>query len=372
MDELHVAYQVTPTLGHLLQQWDSQIADEPSIARRRFTDIGLWPAARSATIAGSTGIEGNPLTAVQVDQVLAGAPIDARPSDVREVLNYNDALELANAAAHRESFEWTQELLRRLNATVMNGLEDDERGEYRHEPVGVGGVYSPPDYGRLPSLMSELVEWLRAEEPCHPLIRAGLTHLNVVSIHPWLNGNGRTARVAGSLMMMRCGLGAPELLNVESAIRADTSRYAQVLQVTHGPTYDPERHAATEWLEYFAELCVGRLELRNRLDAAVGGDVGMLTMELPGPPSVERLLILLGARLAPIRVSTIAGPLGLSTARVRAIVAPLAADGWLIALGERRGRRYEAGPRLLDLPLRTPDLMDRFRIGTDDEEDGAS
>ena len=63
-------------------------------------------------------------------------------------------------------------------------LDDDERGEYRRQPVSVGGVYAPPDHRVLPSLMAELVQWLRDEDQGHTLVRAGLAHLNVVSIHP--------------------------------------------------------------------------------------------------------------------------------------------------------------------------------------------
>ena len=362
MLELHLAYQQTTRLRQLLSQWDSQIAAEPPVARHHWTNIALWPAARSATVAGSTGIEGNPLTAVQVGEVLAGGPVSARPADIREVLNYNSALDLANLAALRPDFEWSQELLRRLNATIIRDLEDDERGEYRQQAVTVGQVYAPPDHRLLPGLMSQLVEWLRSEDCPHPLIRAGLTHLNVVSIHPWLNGNGRTARVAGSLMLMRCGVGAPELLNVESDIRADPDRYARVLQTTHGPAYQPEQHSATEWLEYFAEICVNRLEIQNRITAAVQADIGLLVMELQASSySPEWPFILLAARLAPIRTTDMATRLGRSPGRVRAMVAAMATQGWLDAAGERRGRRYGPGPRLLALPLRTPELMDRFR-----------
>lgn len=361
MTDLHVAYQITPHLSELLTRWDAQVAAEGPIVRHRWTDIALWPAARSATVAGSTGIEGNLLTSVQVDEVLAGGHVEATPTDIREVLNYNAALDLANRAALRPGFEWSQELLRRLNAAVMDGLDDDERGEYRQQPVTVGVMYWPPEHPRLPALMSGLVEWLR-DSGDHPLIRAGLTHLNVVSIHPWLNGNGRTARVAGSLMLVRCGVGSPELLNIESQIRADRDGYAAVLQETHGASYRPEEHSATPWLEYFAAICVGRLELRNRIAAAVPMDIGLLVMELSDARrSSEWPAILLGARLAPIRTSSMATMLGLSPARVRAMLGAMAAAGWLRPIGERRARRFGPGQRLLDLPLRTPELMDRFR-----------
>ena len=362
MLDLHLAYQNTVRLQELLAAWDSRAAAEGPIVHRRWTNLALWPAARHATVAGSTGIEGNPLTPAEVDEVLSGGRVNARAADIREILNYNAALDLANRAALRPDFEWSQELIRRLNATILDGLEDDERGEYRRQPVTVGGIFFPPEHERVPRLMADLVEWLRGEDVLHPLVRAGLTHLNVVSIHPWLNGNGRAARVAGSLMLMRCGIGSPELLNVESEIRANRERYFEVLQETHGPGYQPSEHPATPWLEYFAEICVRRAEIRNRVTAAIPGDIGLLTMELDGSRStVQWPGILLSARIAPVRTTPLAAALGLSPARVRAMLREMSDAGWLEPIGERRGRRFGPSARLLGLPLRTPELMDQLR-----------
>jgi len=362
MLDLHLAYQNTTRLQELLEAWDARAAAEGPIVHRRWTNLAIWPAARNATVAGSTGIEGNPLTPAEVDEVLSGGRVNARPTDIREILNYNAALDLANRAALRPDFEWSQELIRRLNATILDGLEDDERGEYRRQPVTVGGIFFPPDYERLPGLMADLVEWLRGDDAIHPLVRAGLTHLNVVTIHPWLNGNGRAARVAGSLMLMRCGIGSPELLNVESEIRSNRERYFEVLQETHGPEYQPSEHSATPWLEYFAEICVRRAEIRNRVTAAIPGDIGLLTMELDGSRSTTQWPgILLSARIAPVRTTPLAATLGLSPARVRVMLREMSDEGWLEPIGERRGRRFGPSARLLALPLRTPELMEQFR-----------
>lgn len=119
-------------------------------------------------------------------------------------------------------------------------------------------------------------------------LAVGLAHLNLVSIHPWLNGNGRTPRVLGSLVLMRRDLVAPELVNVESVIRANPEAYVAVLQESHGPAYQPDEHAATPWLEYFARLSVDRLELRARLDAAIRNDFGVLALELSTAPEIPR------------------------------------------------------------------------------------
>lgn len=362
MQDLHLAYRTTDHLRGLLEAWDRHVGQEDNTVHHRWTDLALWPAARNATVAGSTAIEGNPLTPAQVDEVLSGGRVDASRSDIREVLNYNAALDLANRAALRPDFEWSAELIRRLNGTIMQGLDDDEGGEYRRQPVRVGGIYHPPESGELPRLMSELVDWLRDPSEAHPLILAGLTHLNVIAIHPWLNGNGRAARVAGSLMLMRRGIGSPELLNVEGEIRARRDEYFSVLQESHGPTYAPGEHAATPWLEYFAGICVSRLEGRNRLTAALPGDLGLIFMEFGAQRyAAEVPAILLSARLSPVRTTWIADTLSLSPGRARALLGDLARHGWLVPIGERRGRRYGPSQRLLDLPLRTPELMDGLR-----------
>jgi len=364
MSSLHTAYQRTPRLGASLRAWDEQIAAEGPVVLHRWSNLAVWPSARSATVAGSTGIEGNPLSAEQVDEVLRGGSTSARPADIRDVRNYNAALDIANRASLRTDFEWSQELLRRLNATIIAGLEDDERGEYRRGPVFVGGMYEPPDHRDVQRLMAELVEWLHAAADGHALVGAGLAHLNVVSIHPWLDGNGRTSRVVGSLVLMRHGIAAPELVNIESVIRADPEAYVAVLQETHGPTYQPDRHSATAWLEYFAALSVDRLELRSRLEAAIQNDFGLLAMELDrtGEPA-EWAPLLLAARVAPVRTAYVASRLGLSPSRARAMLAGTVAAGWLRSEGENRGRRYLSTPRLDALPLRTPEVMDRLRRG---------
>jgi Fic family protein len=369
MVDLHLDYQSTETLSDLLRAWDERIADEGPMALHRWTSLAVWPIARRATVAASTAIEGNLLTNDQVDEVLTGSAVSAHAADIRDVQNYNRTMDLANRVALRDDFEWTQELLRRLNATILDGLEDDERGEYRRQAVVVGGAYEPPDHRRVPALMASRVEWLQASDGQHTLIQAGLAHLNVVSIHPWLNGNGRASRVVGSLVLMRHGIAAPELVNIESVIRANPDAYVDALQTSHGPTYRPEDHSATPWLEYFAQIAVDRLELRSRLQGAIEADVGLLTLELgaAGLP-LNWVPLLLAARLGPLRTSDVAARLNVSTARARAMVSGAATAGWLTPVGERRGRRYRPSDRLATLSLRTPDVMVRLRQGAPVED----
>jgi Fic family protein len=362
--DLHLAYQRTSGLDASLGAWDRLIADEPAPVLHRWTRLAAWPAARSATVAASTAIEGNQLTPAQVDAVLGGVAVNGRLADIRDIQNYNRALDLANRFALQDDFEWSEELIRRLNATIVDGLDDDEQGEYRRAPVMVGGMYEPPDHRWVPRLMPEFVSWLNGETTDHMLIRAGLAHLNVVSIHPWLNGNGRTSRVVGSLALMRGGIAAPELVNIESVIRADPEAYVSALQASHGAAYAPDLHSATPWLEYFAAIAVDRLDLRTRLLEAIRSDIGLLTMELDSAdmPS-DWAPVIVAARNMSLRAAEVSEMLGLSASRARAILAGCVQAGWLTAIGQTRGRRYEASPRLAAFPLRSVDVVDRLRRG---------
>ena len=356
MRRLYVAYGETEALAGSLRAWDEGVERARNLGEHAWTHIALATSARGATVAASTAIEGNPLSPEQVANVLAGSPMAAQASAVREVLNYAAALDVARSAARRRRFRWTDELLRRLNATVMAGLPSDERGEFRREPVTVG-AYHPPDAVDVPALVEELIDWL-AEDRSHPLVRAGLVHLNVVSIHPWLDGNGRTARVAGALSLLRDDVGSPEILNVEAHLRADRDGYFAALLESQGERFDPENHSATPWLEYFAAACVLRLDVQERLFAATPGDFGALTMALVarGEP-IEWAPMLLAARLGPIRTTQIATLLGRSAPQVRSMLSRMARGGWLVAEGDRRGRRYRAGRRLMAVDLQVPELL---------------
>ena len=107
-----------------------------------------------------------------------------------------------------------------------------------------------------------------------------------------------------------------------------------------------------------------RLDLRTRLEAAIEGDIGLISMELDraGEPA-SWIAVAFAATGGPVRTSRVAEALGLSAPRARALLAEAAAAGWLVPEGERRGRRHRAGPRLEALRLRTPDLLDRLRRG---------
>ena len=204
--------------------------------------LAVWPAARDAAISGSTGIEGNPLSPTQVEQILAGSALDATADHIREVENYNRALNLARDAAARPGFNWSHEVVHLINATVMEGLPRDTHGDYRGsgEEVFVG-IFTGPSPLVVQGLMDELIAWLGLADRTPPLVRSALLHLNIIAIHPFNDGNGRTARILAAMELVRDGIRSPELISVEAYLRRNRDEYIDALRTTLGPTYDPDQ-----------------------------------------------------------------------------------------------------------------------------------
>ena len=288
-----------------------------------------------------------------------------------EVVNYNNALDLAETFALTPDFEWSETIIRALNHTVMRNLPDDRQGRYRDEPVYVAGFYSPPAHEVVARLMHDLVDWLRSAQGEHPLVRTAILHLNMVAIHPFLDGNGRTGRVVCSLEMMRSQVGAPELISVEPYLAEHREEYFERLAATLGPNYQPDRHDATPWVQYYVRLSAGRLDFDARLREALPLDAGSITqaLERASEPLAWGWLVH-WASVTPIRTREVADALHRSMPTARALLGAMTAARWLRREGRTRGARYHPGPRLLELDLRTPVIVDRFvnggTLGLDD------
>ena len=257
-----------------------------------------------------------------------------------KIRNYAAALELAAETGAREPFEWHEMVLQQLNAAVLRGLDDDTRGAYRTGPVTVGsGFYSAPNAVSVPSVMTRLVDWLRTTR-CHPLVRVALLHLNLVAIHPWFDGNGRTTRIACLLDLGR-EVGARQWANIEPALAADQDGYFRGIRDAVGLAWDPENHDATEWIEWYAGLHLDALRDGLALDEATRRDMATILAALErrgedadwGPVILTAAYGRFGTRL-------VQQMYGLSSSAARALVGRLVDAGWLRAEGETRGRTY--------------------------------
>jgi hypothetical protein len=288
-----------------------------------------------------------------------------RADHIREVENYNRALNLARDGAARPGFAWSHEVIHLINATVMEGLPRDTHGNYRgpDEDVYVG-IFTGPSPLMVQTLIDELVEWLRLADRTPPLVRSALLHLNIISIHPFNDGNGRTARILAAMELVRDGVQSAELISIEAYLRRNRDEYIDALRTTLGPSYDPDNHPGTEWLDYYTRISLDRLEARNRILDALPTDIGVLVSALAdaGDP-LEWASALLAVRVGRLRTAMVADLTRRSMPAASAELGRIARAGWLEPRGVTRGRWYAPTERLNVLPLHVPELMGLLAAG---------
>ncbi|KKU09866.1 MAG: hypothetical protein UX13_C0027G0001, partial [Candidatus Woesebacteria bacterium GW2011_GWB1_45_5] len=160
------------------------------------------------TIHHGTHIEGNDLTLYQTKKVLEGAEVYARARDIQEVVNYRDVAKLLDELAVKRG-GYDPDMLKDVHrATVDRIVVPDKIGVFRTTEVvikeeGTGRViFSPPPSHEVPYLLEDFFAWLNDAEAreSHPIIRAGIAHYILVTIHPFVEGNGRTVRAFASLI----------------------------------------------------------------------------------------------------------------------------------------------------------------------------
>jgi len=361
-DSLYISFALSAATEARLRVWTAAMAQEPPHQPSRW-HLHFQRYMRSITVTASTNIEGNPMSAPEVDALLSGEAVTAPTRAQLENLNYNRALDLATTFALTPSHEWQESTIAAINSTVMHGLPSDRLGRYRDEPVTVAGTYSPPDSLVLSGLMDGLIHWLRSCQE-HPLLRVALLHLNLVAIHPFLDGNGRTARVLSTLELMRSGVRAPELLSVESYLAAHRAEYFDRLHTALGSSYQPDRHSATEWIDYYVEISTALLDVETRLDEAFPHDLGQLTVTLSrlGQP-LDWAPAMHMAAGSPIRTREIAEFYERSLPWARAFLNRLVEAGWIRQVGRTRASQWLPTQQLMDLDLRFPALLQMYERG---------
>jgi Fic family protein len=252
-------YTLTPAISrHLV---------EIEMVRAFVVQIPLLPAvqseiqnrARLRSTHSSTRIEGNRLTLAEAEQVLAGgkAPLPGSERDVEEVRSYWKALLSVEEWAARGA-ELTEELIQRLHALVEGRNPPshyrDGQSTIRDSEAGAL-VYLPPEARDIPTLMAGLVAWIRQaeEERLPPPLIAGLAHYQFVTIHPYDDGNGRTARLLATFLLQRDGYGLNGLVSLEEEHARDLATYYRSLAVHPHHNYYEGRDTAdlTSWLDYF-------------------------------------------------------------------------------------------------------------------------
>jgi Fic family protein len=233
----------------------------------------------------TTHIEGTRLTLAQSEKLLAGKKVkDTDPDDVRELLNYREAFDLV--AGYLGSGEpITEGLVRELHRRLVKDVRGDtaEPGAYRKVQNYVvnsltgEAVYIPPPAHDVPHLMREMVAWLQQETAggemnrtkTNAVLVAGIAQFQLVHIHPFLDGNGRTARLLSTLCLYRGGYDFKRLFTISEFYDRDRPAYYQAIRSVRDHQMD-----MTAWLEYFADgLAVQMKEVQERGERVIKQDL---------------------------------------------------------------------------------------------------
>jgi Fic family protein len=215
---------------------------------KRFQDEAIVRA-----VYHGTHIEGNRLGFDEAKDVLLGKEVIGRPRDIQEIINYRKVLEVIDEEAKKKIEKITEPLIKKLHRVIVDRiLPPEDAGEYRKKQVVIRNsengevTFRPPPAIEVPFLMREFLYWLNhtTSEQLHPVLKAGIAHHELVRIHPFIDGNGRVARVLATLILFLGGYDIRRFFSLEEYYDRDSaSYYANLQKATQGDL--------TAWLEYF-------------------------------------------------------------------------------------------------------------------------
>lgn len=313
----------------------------------------LRETARLFSTHYSTMIEGNRLTQEQVVAVVGEREhFPGRERDEREVLGYYAGLAKVEQLAAGGK-QVTEEQIRLLHALVMAGGS----GRVKSKPFRDGQnvirdgrsrriVYMPPEAKDVPALIKDLVAWLKAPEmkdvPCP--IRAGIAHYQFATIHPYYDGNGRTARLLTTLILHLGGYDLKGLYSLEEYYARNLPAYYEALTI--GPShnyYDGRaRCDITKWVDYVCEGMADSFEnVKKRAHEAADSGAADTSAPLRRLDPRQRKALQLFRRSDVITSRDVAALFSVSQRTARNLLRDWAAGGFFIIIDPaKKSRKY--------------------------------
>lgn len=256
--------------------------------------------AKIATIHHGTHIEGNELSFTQAEGVLTGKKIVAGERDIQEVINYRNILkyleeEIEGVRDVRgvggKDFKYSEKQILKIHSIAVEKIvPDDQRGKFRTVQVILRNaqtsevVFKPPPAPEVPYLMEDFLKWLNSGEgrELHPVLRSGIAHYVISSVHPFTDGDGRTARGFATLILFSEGYDIRKLFSLEEYFDKNAYEYYDSLRKTDltNEANFGERDL-TNWLEFFTQALaieltkakekVRKLSLDGKIKEKLGG-----------------------------------------------------------------------------------------------------
>ena len=258
-------------------------------AKERFAGVRFPPSvagklrksSKKMSSYASNKIEGNPLNEAQADAAVESSRRHYLKPE-QEIRNYFDALVfLEKAVAAGRAF--SKRLLLETQRIVVRGESAEKRGFRGPMPPGVlfavyddatrQAEYSPPEAKDVEGLVDELVAYV-AESGDHPVLKAAVVHYQIATIHPFEDGNGRTARLMSDFVLDANGYGFGGIGSLEEYFAFDVDEYYRSLQMGLPVLYYDGRNEPPRpeiWFSYFTRMmelhAAGALRIADASDA---------------------------------------------------------------------------------------------------------
>lgn len=205
----------------------------------------------------STHIEGTAINLEQAQDILAGKKVKGvSRDDEKELLNYKKAMDFISKYMGKDD-PLSEGLVRELHKIIVRGVRGGEAqpGNYRKIQNYIANsltkeiIDTPPAPLEVPYLMRGFVDWINDNiEEVSPVLTAGIAQFRFVHIHPFIDGNGRTARLLSTLILYKTGYDFKRLFTISEYYDKDRPAYYNAIQSVRKNKMD-----MTVWLEYFVD-----------------------------------------------------------------------------------------------------------------------
>ncbi|MEA2081838.1 MAG: Fic family protein [Elusimicrobiota bacterium] len=345
-------YNISAEIAKVLMEIEAAKAIVENTYLPPSTEEELRRRARVRSTHYSTRIEGNRLSLKEAESVIEKKKtyFHGRERDVKEVKNYWDALLKVEKWA-ADKMELTEDLIKRLHAVVERGKRAKATpyrdGQNVIRESGSGAiVYLPPEAKDVPKLMAEMLRWVRKSEKENvpaPLI-AALLHYQFVTIHPYYDGNGRTARLLATFILQRDGYGLNGFFSMEEHHARDLNRYYKSLATHKHHNYYEGRADVelTSWVAYFVSL-LAKVFMLARDEAVSLAEQGIKQepSELRKLDRRARQVFALFSKQDKITAQDVAHVLGLTARMARILLQKWVSNGFLEVVDKsNRSRAY--------------------------------
>jgi Fic family protein len=266
----------TPRVTKSLRRQLDELADLRDSLGHEVKTPARWMGSlrrevRATSIEGSTSIEGFSVSPAEALALTSGREPAEGDESGQAVSSYARAMDHVGTMASDPVFGWSDRVILDLHFDACYFQRDKGPGRWRTGPIGVTGAdgsleYVGPDAKDVVGLMDEVVESLVEGErdvDVHLVVRAAMAHLNLISVHPFSDGNGRVSRIVQSLVLAREGVASPEFFSIEEYLGSHTQEYYAALREAQGGSYRPDRDASG-WIAFCVEAHIA--QARARLD----------------------------------------------------------------------------------------------------------